>query len=92
MAESLECLAAVDAAEGEDWARAARLHGAAAAIRRSLDAPLQRAARCRSRDREIAAARAALGEAAFCAAWAEGEAADWREAAAEALGPAHPAR
>jgi hypothetical protein len=67
--------------------RAARLVGAVAAVwtargRSAWDIePRSR----RDRDRNLAAARARLDEAAFAAAWAEGQAMSLEEAIAEAL-------
>ena len=73
----LERLAPVDMS-------AVRLSAAAAALRAALDAPLAPA-----RQPEFAHLRAALGadlgESAFAAAWAAGEALSWQEAVAEAL-------
>jgi tetratricopeptide (TPR) repeat protein len=53
--------------------RAARLFGAADAIRKALDAPLPPVA-CLAYERDIAVARAHLADADFAAAWAEGQA------------------
>ena len=64
--------------------RAARLHGAAAALREQLGAtvvPWEHPAR----ERDLAAARAALEPAAFEAAWAAGAALPLEAAVAEAL-------
>jgi hypothetical protein len=51
--------------------RAARLFGAAAALREAIGAPLPPVEHA-AYDRSVAALRAALPEAAFAAAWAEG--------------------
>jgi hypothetical protein len=71
----LECLAALArvAAAEQQPARAARLFGVAAAYREagSLDQP---SAPSTADECQMAAARAALGEPAFAAAWAEGQA------------------
>jgi tetratricopeptide (TPR) repeat protein len=72
VADALEGLALLSAAQA-DGVRAARLWGAAEALRESLRAPLAHAARAQ-RDRDVGAARSATGEAAFLAAWAEGRA------------------
>lgn len=64
--------------------RAARLLGAAEAIREAIGAPLQPRAR-QGHDQLVDAARAALGEADFAAAWREGKALTWDQAAALAL-------
>jgi predicted ATPase/DNA-binding SARP family transcriptional activator/class 3 adenylate cyclase len=72
-------------ARGEERsARAARLYGAAEALRETIGAPLPPANRP-DRDRGIAAARATLGEAAFSAAWAEGRVMRVEQAIASAL-------
>ena len=68
----------------EEPERAAWLWGAAEALRRALgvrEAPASRA----TRERLIAQAREQRGEAAFAAAWAEGQAASTEQAIAEAL-------
>jgi tetratricopeptide (TPR) repeat protein len=69
--------------------RAARLCGAAEALREEISVPLTPTAHlptARSeRDRTLAAARAALGEAAFESAWATGHALPLEEAIAYAL-------
>ena len=53
--------------------RAARLMGAASVLRRSMMASMPNVVKERH-SRDMASARAALGEAAFAAAWGEGEA------------------
>jgi hypothetical protein len=70
MAEALEGLAARYAAQGE-FERAARLSGAAAAMREAIAAPLPPVERALI-ERWTPAARSKLGEAAFDAAWEEG--------------------
>ncbi|HEX5506744.1 MAG TPA: tetratricopeptide repeat protein, partial [Thermomicrobiales bacterium] len=67
-------------------APAARLFGAAGALRAGVGAPLQPIERA-AHDRDVAAARAALGEAAFAAAQAAGAALPLDRALDEALGP-----
>jgi tetratricopeptide (TPR) repeat protein len=79
----LEGLAVVAGAQGE-WERAARLFGAAKALRRAMAAPLS-ARECTEVDRHLTAVRVALGEAAFAAAWAAGRALTLERAIAEAL-------
>jgi DNA-binding CsgD family transcriptional regulator len=86
VAYCLEALAAA-AAGRADWGRAARLLGAAAALRDELGTiywPYERA----WLEPRSAAARAALGDAAFAAAWAAGRALSWEQAADEALSEA----
>jgi non-specific serine/threonine protein kinase len=68
----LEGLAAVTVAQGEPE-RAARLFGAGEGLRGAMGVPLHPADRA-EHDRSVAAVRAALGEAAFAAAWAAGRA------------------
>jgi tetratricopeptide (TPR) repeat protein len=70
LARCLECLASVAVAEG-DPERAARLLGAARALRECHSAPLSPADQC-DYDRNIAAIHTALGEERFVVAWAEG--------------------
>jgi non-specific serine/threonine protein kinase len=82
--EGLGLTAAV-AGEGARAARAARLLGAAAALRERVGAPL-RAGRRASMEREIAVARATLGEVAWAAAFAAGRTLTLEEAITEALG------
>jgi DNA-binding CsgD family transcriptional regulator len=66
----LEGLAAVVAAQGElPWA--ARLWGAAEALRDGMGMPIPPAFRA-DYERSVAAARTQLGEQVFAAAWAEG--------------------
>ena len=72
------CLAANQAA------RAARLLGAAAQTRRTLGMPKDDASRA-ALEADIQAAKDALGEPAFGAAWAEGERLDWEQAMKRAL-------
>jgi hypothetical protein len=72
LAEILESLAAVAAAEGRPH-DAVRLGAAAAAQREELGLPLSLDQQA-SHEQLVQAARAALGEAAFAAGWAEGEA------------------
>jgi predicted ATPase/DNA-binding XRE family transcriptional regulator len=66
----LEGLARVAVAQGR-MGRAARLCGAAAALREDMGWPLPPAKRA-EHDRTVAAAREALGEEAYAAAWARG--------------------
>jgi non-specific serine/threonine protein kinase len=95
VAECLEGLAGVAAAErqaegGRHAAkdgkvdRAARLFGAAEALREIASSPLPPYRRA-DYDRDLAAARAQLGEEAFAAAWAEGRAMTMEQAIAYAL-------
>jgi non-specific serine/threonine protein kinase len=70
--------------------RAARLFAAATALRGRLGTPLPPLVQP-AHDRVVAAARANLGEAAFAAAWTDGDAMSAEEAVAYALGEAAPA-
>ena len=63
---------------------AARLLGAAAALREALGIPVPASER-EDHDRAVAATRTALGETAFAAAWAAGRALPVEEAVNEAL-------
>jgi hypothetical protein len=65
-----------------------QLCGAAAALREALGAPLAPNRR-EEWERELGAARAALGEAAFAAAWAEGQALPLEDAITLALQDGH---
>ena len=64
--------------------RAARLGGAAEALRAALGVPLPPETRA-DHDQAVLAMRAALGKDAFAAAWAEGQALSPEEAFALAL-------
>jgi hypothetical protein len=77
----------VAAAQGQP-ARAAALCEAAAAARTTIGAPLPPAQRA-SYDATVAAAQAALGEDAFAAAWAAGQALPLEQASATALEAGH---
>ena len=70
--------------------QAARLGGAAASLRESLDAPLSPAEQAEV-DKTIAAVREALGEDAFAAAWDAGRAMTWEQAVEFAMGETRPA-
>ncbi|HET8632470.1 MAG TPA: protein kinase [Thermomicrobiales bacterium] len=83
-AECLEGLAGVAGAQGSP-ARAARLFGAAATLRADLGVPMASFIRGYY-ERFLAAARASADEAAFAAAWAEGEALPLDEVITYALG------
>jgi len=82
-ARCLESIAAASSARGEH-AQAARVRAAAEALRAGIGAPLPPAEQD-ERDRRVADLRAALGDEAFAAAWAEGEAMTVDEAVAYAL-------
>jgi predicted ATPase/transcriptional regulator with XRE-family HTH domain len=88
MAACLEGLAALAGAQGR-WLEAAQLLGAAAVVREAHGA-LQRHSEQVLRDRTVAAAQVALGEAAFAAAWAGGRALPLDEAVPLALAHAQP--
>jgi tetratricopeptide (TPR) repeat protein len=83
IAQSLESFARL-AARGREWERAARLLGAAAALRDAIGAP-PAPHRREEGERELDAARAALGEESFAASWAEGRAMPLEQAVAYAL-------
>ena len=85
MAVCLEGLAGVAAAQGQPVG-AARLFGAAAALRGAIGAPMEPARRA-AYERHLAATRAQLTEEAFATAWAEGRALTPEQAVA-ALGQA----
>jgi predicted ATPase/class 3 adenylate cyclase len=81
--EALESMAWLAVAEAQ-VAHGTRLGGAAEALREMLGAALHPVLRG-GHDQAVAAMRAALGEAAFTAAWAEGRALPQEEAVALAL-------
>ena len=64
--------------------RAARLFGAAEALRESVCVPLPRV-HCADYERDVAAARTQLDEATFAVAWAAGQAMTLEQAIAYAL-------
>ncbi|MFN2466183.1 MAG: adenylate/guanylate cyclase domain-containing protein [Candidatus Dormibacteria bacterium] len=87
IAASLEGLAAIAGEQGEG-ARAARLYGAAAAIREAIGAVVWPHVRV-THEQSLAASRAQVDADTWAAAWAEGEAMSQDEAVACALvGPA----
>jgi tetratricopeptide (TPR) repeat protein len=83
LADFLEGFARL-ALAGEQPARAARLLGAAAALRIKFGTPVPFVERANF-DRTLAQAQAQLGPAAFEAAWDEGRAMHWEQAVAYAL-------
>jgi predicted ATPase/class 3 adenylate cyclase len=83
VASGLEGLAGVVAAQGEP-AWAARLWGAAEAVREVIGVPIPPVERA-NYERAVAAARAQLGKKAFAAAWAEGRATPLEQGIANAL-------
>jgi predicted ATPase/DNA-binding SARP family transcriptional activator/transposase len=89
IAGCLEGLAKVARAEGEP-VRAVRWFGAAASVRHTAGAPLPPNEQPQQEE-QLAALRAALGEAAFTAVRAAAQALTWEQAAAEALGEDEPA-
>jgi predicted ATPase/DNA-binding CsgD family transcriptional regulator len=89
IARCLDGLAALAASQGR-LERAARLFGAEQALREAIGAALVPVDRA-ERDRGVAEARRALGEAAYQAAWAEGRAWPLERALDEALAPPAPA-
>jgi DNA-binding CsgD family transcriptional regulator len=86
IAESLDQLAQLASLEGQPE-RATRLVGAAAAIREEHGLPRERAA-LPDHEHLQSALRAALSEATFAAAWAEGQAMSLEQAIDYALAPA----
>lgn len=80
LAESLEGLAGVAAAQSE----AARIGGAAAAIRTAIGAPLPQADRARYQQ-ALDSARTQIDATTFAAAWAAGQALTLEQAIADAL-------
>jgi non-specific serine/threonine protein kinase len=83
IAECFEGLAQVAVAEGQP-VRAARLFGAAHWLRETMGTPLEALGRP-AQERAVANARTALGEDAFAAAWAAGQAMELDDAVALAL-------
>ncbi|MDP9355507.1 MAG: tetratricopeptide repeat protein, partial [Chloroflexota bacterium] len=83
VAYALKHLAGVAAAQG-DPERAARLFGAAAALREAIGTPLPPSERA-GHERTLVEARRCLGDDAFAAAWATGRSLPLEEARAEAL-------
>ena len=80
----LEGLSRVAVAQGK-MERAARLCGTAAALREDIGWPLPPAKRA-EHDRTVTAARGALGEEVFAAAWARGHALPLEETVTDTLG------
>lgn len=85
IAESLDCLAAIQAARGSPL-DAGRLWGAAEALREAIGISLPPADR-EERDRSLAAARGSADEAAFAPAWSEGHAASLEQILPPILDP-----
>lgn len=83
MAMAIEELALVARAHARH-VEAARLFAAAQTLREAIGAPLPPADHVRY-DRAVAGVRAGLGEQAFAAAWAEGQAMALEQAVADAL-------
>src|SRR5205085_680215 len=83
VAEALELLGAVASLRGQAQ-DAARLWGTAEALREATGAPIPRSNR-NLYERSLANARAALDQAAFAAAWAEGRRLTLEQAIDEAL-------
>jgi hypothetical protein len=88
-AESLETLGSIIAGVGGQGEQAARLLGAAAAVRERLGAPQPPDDR-QEVERLVAAARQALGVPAWTAAFTAGTALSLEAAVAEALGEPPP--
>ena len=83
VAHQLECFASIAQAR-EDGARAARLYGAAEALREKIAIPMTPKEKTEY-DRQVANLRAGMDEKAFAAAWAEGHAMSMEQAIAYAL-------
>jgi hypothetical protein len=88
VALALDGLAEVACLQGSSQ-RAARLYGAAAALRDAIGAPRPPEERL-DYEHDVAALRTALGDDAFTAAWAAGRALPLEQAIAEALADANP--
>jgi predicted ATPase/DNA-binding XRE family transcriptional regulator len=84
VATGLERLARLELLEGSTAGHAARLLGAAAALREQINAPLPPASQS-DHERSLAEARRQLGEAAFTASWDTGRRLTLDEAVAAAL-------
>ncbi len=85
VAERLEGFAKL-AGAAQQPRRAARLFGAAEALRKRIGTPIPPVERA-DYDGAVALVQAQLDPAAFSAAWAEGQALSWDQAAAYALEP-----
>jgi hypothetical protein len=83
VAECLEGMAGLAGVQGRP-AQAARLLGAANALREAIAAPHPPVERG-EHERLVAAVRAQLDEAEFASAWAEGQALPWERVVEEAL-------
>jgi hypothetical protein len=84
VAEALELAACVASRRGQG-ADAARLAGAAGALRRAIGIPIASDADQSRLDRELEATRESLGDSEFASAWAAGEALSEEAAVAAAL-------
>lgn len=85
VAYNMEGLAAAVAAQGQT-AHAARLYAAATTLREAIGAPLAPTERS-GYEHAVAALRGVLGDDAFAAAWAAGQALSLEEVIAEDVGP-----
>ena len=83
IAEGLDGLACVARGQSQ-LSRAARLGGAASALRESIGSP-QTPAEQETTDKTMGAVREALGGGAFAAAWDAGRAMSWEQAVEYAL-------
>ncbi len=88
VAECLDGLAGIARVQGKP-ARATRLFGAAEALREAIGVRVSPSNRALS-EPDLLAVRAALGQQAFAAAWAEGQALSLEAAIEEALAPPEP--
>ncbi len=87
MTECLEAMSALSGALEQD-ARAARLFGAAAALRKAVGAPLNPSDRARY-EQSLATIRGRMGEESFSAFWSAGAALPLEDAIAYALNDTH---
>ena len=83
IAHSLEAFASLAVKEGQEE-RGVRLWGAARALRETISSPLPPNDR-EKQERDVAAAREALGEAVFTVAWERGRAMTWEQGIEYAL-------
>ncbi len=88
--EGLAAVAGVPGSTQEALLHAARLFGVAAALREAIGAPVEPNER-EAHEQRVASVRTAIGEGAFVAAWAEGQALTLERAVPLALAAPSPA-